>query len=323
VRRIRIVAALAVLAIAFGADANAATKPSLTKGVVIVSTDLAYQDSSAAGTGIVLTPSGEVLTNNHVIRGATTITVTVPATKRTYTAQVLGYDISDDIALLKLDGASNLATATRGNSAKLRVGQTATAVGNANGGGRLVVTSGRVTGLRQAVTVSDDEGGAVRMTGLIATSAALVPGDSGGPLLDAAARVIGVDAVGTSNYTSTSSGGYAIPINQAMAIVKLIESGTSTAKVHIGGTAFLGVSLAQAEGGLAVRSVLDGGAAATAGIAVGDVLTTIDGQPIDSLAGLRATLFRHHPGDTVTLGYLDEAGTQATTTVVLGDGPPQ
>ena len=109
--------ALVVAGAAVGRAQTATTPP--TRGVVLINTNLALENSSAAGTGIVLTKTGEVITNNHVIRGATTISVVVPATKRAYAANVLGYDITDDVALLQLQGATNLATATRGDSAML------------------------------------------------------------------------------------------------------------------------------------------------------------------------------------------------------------
>ncbi len=328
--RFRFVAALvAVLALSLVGNGGAATatraapKPSPTRGVVIVDADLAYEGARSEGTGIVLTSTGEVLTNNHVIRGATRITVTVPASRRTYSASVVGYSVVYDIALLKLNGASKLAT-HNGTATRLRVGQTTTAVGNANGAGRLVVSTGRITGLNQAVAVADDMGGTVRMTGLIGTSATLVPGDSGGALLDATGRVIGVNAVGTSSSaTGRSAGGYAIPIGTAMGIVKLVRAGTSTSAVHVGPTPFLGVTLARTSAGLAVGQVVDGGPAATAGIEQGSVLTTLDGEQLGSIDVLRAALFTRHPGDTVEIGYLDPRGNAATTTVVLGDGPPQ
>src|SRR3954469_3811739 len=129
----RIALALVVLAVAGTGTAQAHAAATPTKGVVLVTTDLALENGSAAGTGMVLTANGEVLTNNHVIRGATTIKVTVPATHKTYTARVLGYDIADDVALLKLNGAAKLATITRGSSVKVTVGQATRAVGNANG----------------------------------------------------------------------------------------------------------------------------------------------------------------------------------------------
>src|SRR5262249_5635517 len=118
----------------------------LTRGVVVIQTNLDYQGASAAGTGVVIRSRGEVLTNNHVIRGATTILVKVPG-GRTYTATVVGYDIGDDIAVLKLDGASGLATVSLGSSSKLKRGQAVTAVGNAGGTGTLVTATGTITAL--------------------------------------------------------------------------------------------------------------------------------------------------------------------------------
>lgn len=319
-----VVAAAAGLAgTAHATTGTIAPAPSPTKGVVLVTTNLAYEGAAAAGTGIVLTKSGEILTNNHVIRGATTITVIVPSTSRTYTAQVVGYDVSDDIALIQLDGASNLATATRADSSKLRVGDLSTAVGNANGGGKLVITHGKLTGLNRSITVDDDQGGTARLSGLIQTSAHLVPGDSGGPLLDGKGRVIGVDAAGSSDYAVRASDGFAIPIDKAISLVRLMEAGNATSLVHIGKTAFLGISVTPTSSGLVIGSVVPGLSAASAGLDQGYVISAIDGQSIQTLADLRAALFLHHPGDAVSIAYLDPLGNPGTASLTLGDGPPQ
>src|SRR5262249_15090609 len=153
------------------------------------------------------------------IAGATTIKATVPATKRTYVADVVGYDIVDDVALLKLEGASNLATATIGNSAKLKIGQPTRTGGHANGGGRLVVSSAKMLALCETIGVQQDGGEVAQLRNLGKTSALLSPGDSGGPLRDALAHVIGVDAAGSSTSTfGGSAPGYAIAINRALTV---------------------------------------------------------------------------------------------------------
>ena len=159
----------------------------LGTGVVIIKTTLGYQRAAATGTGMVLTSSGTILTNNHVIRGATRITVLVPETNRTYTAKVAGYAVTDDVAVLRLDGASNLATVKTSGS-KVSVGDPVTAVGNGGGTGRLHSVTGEITTLRRSITVRDDARGAVRLAGVMGASAEVEPGDSGGPLFNSAER---------------------------------------------------------------------------------------------------------------------------------------
>jgi S1-C subfamily serine protease len=322
-RRVALAAAVVVtLGAGYGGTARAATTP--TKGVVIVNTNLALQNASAAGTGIVLTTTGEVLTNNHVIAGATTVKVTVPATRRTYVATVVGYDITDDVALLQLQGATGLATATAESSAKLRIGQLTRAVGNANGGGNLVVTSGKVIGLNQTISVRGDDGTISQLGHLVETSAHLVPGDSGGPLLDAAGRVIGMDAAGSPSFSFNGNApGYAISINHALTIVKLIAGGNASALVHIGPTAFVGLQLADTPDGIAVQDVVPGSPAEAAGLARGDLITSADGTSLSSTTDLRTVIFAHHPGDSVAIGYTDALGNEATVTIALASGPPQ
>jgi S1-C subfamily serine protease len=325
--RLRLLAAALLAAAGFAGSAHATTAPAPskpTKGVVLVTTNLAYQNGNAAGTGIVLTKTGEVMTNNHVIRGATTITVIVPASGKRYSASVVGYDIADDVALIKMNGAAGLSVATRGNSAQLKLGAPATAVGNANGGGKLVITKGSITGLNRTISVNDDQGGQSQLAGLIQTSARLVPGDSGGPLLDSAGRVIGMNAAGSATFAFQRSDGYAIPINKAITLVKQMEAGKASSLVHIGKTAFLGMNVGDADaGGVAVESVVSGLPAANAGIAQGDVITALDSTPVNDTDDLRAALFAHHPGDTVTVYFTDVIGNQTSAQVTLADGPPQ
>jgi S1-C subfamily serine protease len=289
---------------------------------VIVNTNLALQDAAASGTGIVLTKDGQVMTNNHVIAGATTIRVTVPATRKTYTADVVGYDIADDVALLKLEGATGLATATIGNSANVRVGQAARAVGNAGGSGRLLVRSGKIVGVNRTISVRQDDGTTARLSHLVATSARLVPGDSGGALLNSAGRVIGMNAAGAISST-VSSAGFAIAINHARAIAKQIAALRPSPLVHIGETAFIGVRVQDATNGAEIAAVVPGSPADTGGLQRGDVITSIDGKAVTDSADLRKLLFGHHPGDQITVGFTDALGNESTVTIELATGPPQ
>ena len=311
------------------AFARTATTAPVGTGVVDIDTNLGYAGGSAAATGIVLTSSGEVLTNNHVIRGATTIRVVIPKTGRSYTAQVLGYDVAADVALLKLQGASGLRTVTLGNSSMLRVGQTVIGVGNAGGTGRIATARGRITGLGKTITASDGQS-SEQLSGLIETDANIQPGDSGGPLLDSAHRVVGIDTAGSVGFRfdAATSDAYAIPINRAVAIAKQIEAGRASVQVHIGATAFLGVEVeaagagAQAAGVL-VDTVVSGSPADKAGLVAGDVITAVDGQSVMSPSAVGAIVLRKSPGSPLRLTWVDRLGNQQTATATLVSGPPQ
>ncbi|MGZ6824538.1 MAG: S1C family serine protease [Blastococcus sp.] len=287
-------------------------------GVVDINTVLGYQNSAAAGTGMVLTADGDVLTNNHVVQGATSITVTIVGTGATYAATVVGTDPTDDVAVVHLQNASGLTTASFG-SAPPAVGDGVTAVGNAGGTGTLTAAAGTVTDLDQAITASDTGGSdAEQLSGLIETDAAMQPGDSGGPLYDAAGTVIGMD-------TAASSGGapqgYAIPIAAARQIAAQIERGVSSASIHQGSRGFLGVSVDDGQGGATVLGVLATGPAAGAGVTAGDVITALDGSPVTAATDLTTALAAHSPGDRVTLAWSDSAGGSHSATITLATGP--
>jgi S1-C subfamily serine protease len=333
-RRVVLLVAVGVVVASVGAGfafARGAATP-IGSGVVVIDTNLAYQGATAAGTGMVLTSSGEVLTNNHVIRGATAIRVTDPVTGKKYTATVLGYSVAADVALLKLTGASGLKPVALGNSSTVRIGQPVTAVGNAGGvGGPPAAASGKVTGLNRSVVAVDGSGTSERLTGLIETDAALQPGDSGGPLLNRAGKVIGVDAAGSGNLDFPSSGGagLAIPINRALSIAKLIEAGRSTATIHIGQTAFLGVDLSFANGtggqagGAAVAAVVPASPAEGAGLTAGSVITAINGHAIDSYDTVASLLFGEKAGAVLTVAWTDQDGTAHVADIRTAAGPPQ
>jgi S1-C subfamily serine protease len=301
-------------------------------GVVVIDTALGYQGGIAAGTGMVLTRSGEVLTNNHVIRGATSIRIVVPGTKHAYSAKVVGYDLSDDVAVLKAVGASNLKTVSTAASSKLTRGQAVTAVGNANGTGKLTSARGSITRMGQSIVVNDDQGGSESLSGLIETNAALQPGDSGGPLLNRSGKVIGMDTAASSGFVfrSTATQSFAIPIAKALSIAKQIESGHATTRVHVGSTAFLGIQAQSAVGpggvsspGVLVAGVVPGGPAAAAGLSPGDVITAIDGRTMTSPSSVTSYLLTKKPGTKVTIAYLDELGASHSVSVTLASGPAQ
>ena len=245
-----LVSAAALAAWGVSSSAQGASR-SLGSGVVVIESNLAYQGGQGAGTGMVLTSSGRILTNNHVIQGATTIRVVVPGTDRSYSAKVVGYSAANDVALIQASGASGLETISPGDSGAVHVGDAVTALGNAGGTGSLTPAAGHVTGLDRTITASDETGGdSEQLSGLIETDANVQPGDSGGPLLDGSGRVIGMDSAASTGSQfafgdgqSGGADGYAIPIAHALAIVKQIESGRGSSSVHVGGTAFLGVQV--------------------------------------------------------------------------------
>jgi S1-C subfamily serine protease len=326
--RIAVLAAVGLIVLGVGA-ALASTRAKSTTigtGVVVVNTNLGYQDASAAGTGMVLTSSGEVLTNNHVIAGATTIKVKIPGTSHTYTAQVLGYDVTDDVAVLQLVNASNLKTVSAGSAPS--VGASVTAVGNAGGTGTLVSAKGTVTGLHKTITVSDDSGGAETLTNLIETNANLQAGDSGGPLFNSSGKVVGMDTAASegspfARYGSSAGDGYAIPIARALSIASKIEAGKASATIHVGGTGFLGVQVAATQSGVGVAGVVSGGPAAKAGIVAGDVITSVGGTAVSSPTQLQSLVLAKQPGAKLSVTYVDVSGFSHTTTVTLGTGPAQ
>ncbi|MGI8761173.1 MAG: S1C family serine protease [Jatrophihabitantaceae bacterium] len=290
-------------------------------GVVDIDTVLAYQQAQAAGTGMVLTSAGDVLTNNHVVDGATRISVTVVSTGRTYRASVVGTDPTQDIAVLRLQNASGLQRANFGTASGVRVGDRVTGVGNGGGaGGTPNAASGIVEALGQPITAADQSGtNAERLTDMIKTSDPIVPGDSGGPLYDSAGSVVGTDTAANASVAST---GYAITIDRALAIAAQIESGRQSSTVHLGYPGFLGVSVVDANGGGAgIDSVVPGGPADRAGIVAGDVVTAVGATPVTSGANLRDALSGDKPGQAVTITWNDGAGRSRRAGVTLAAGP--
>jgi S1-C subfamily serine protease len=305
----------------------------VSKGLVDINTSIGYDGSQGAGTGIVLSADGLVLTNHHVVAGATAIRATDAGNGQTYDATVVGYDSTHDVAVLRLRGASGLTVAPLGTSSGVHVGDAVVAVGNAGGvGGTPSAVAGTVRAVDQPITVRDEtDGSAHRLTGLIQFDAAVQPGDSGGALVDAAGKVVGVvtaaSAGAASNDAAPTTDGFAIPIDRARSIAQQIIDGKSSDTVHIGATAFLGIQvipggrLGTSPAGVQVGSVVPGSPAEQAGIQPGDVVTGVGGRTVTSTAELHAALSPHRPGDTVTVAWTDRAGQHHTATIRLGTGP--
>lgn len=309
-------------------------------GLVDITSTLGYRQAAAEGTGMVLTSTGEILTNNHVVDGATSIKVRDIGNGRTYAARVLGYSASNDVAVLQLVGASRLATVSIGSSGAVAAGQDIVALGNAEGrGGTPAVATGHITGTGDSIIAEDQGDGAQEhLTGMIRTDANIEPGDSGGPLVSSTGQVIGMD---TAASTSSSTGygttsaetttAFSIPISRAIAIVQQIESGRGSATVHIGATAFFGVevtssqasggALGQAGSGVAVAGVVPGTTAARAGLSDGDTIISVGGHQISSDSDLQKVIEQYHPGDKVSVEWANQLGQTQTARVTLTAGP--
>ncbi|HEX4833800.1 MAG TPA: trypsin-like peptidase domain-containing protein [Trebonia sp.] len=335
-------AATAAVAVAIGAGATLALEPGgaahggaaatstttmtaqqiaskVDPGLVDVTSTLGYQDATAKGTGIVLSSDGYILTNNHVINGATAVTITDIGNGKTYKATVVGYDESHDIAVLKATGAAGLTTASFGDSSSVKAGDTVVALGNAGGtDGTPSVAPGTVTALNQSITASDESSGSSeQLSGLIESNAGIQPGDSGGPLVNSRGQVIGVDTAASSGYqftgpsgnaggsggfgfggsgsgssgsgssgsgsssTGSTTQGYTIPANQALSIAKQIEAGTASSVVHIGATAFLGVGVSTSQSGYTQGVEIAGATSGTPAASAG----LAEGDVITAVAG--------------------------------------
>jgi S1-C subfamily serine protease len=327
----------------------------VSPGLVDIVSSLGFQQAKAAGTGMVLTSNGEVLTNNHVIDGATSIKATDIGNGRTYTAKVVGYSKTNDVAVLKLVGASGLDTVALSSQAA-QVGDKVVALGNAGGkGGAPSVVTGKVTGLDKTITASDETAAnAEQLTDMTRTNANIQPGDSGGPLVNRSGEVIGMNTAASSGTSMTSfqQGGqqqqteaFAIPVSKADSIADQITAGKASGTVHIGGTAFLGVQVSSGAGstggfggsggtggsggfgggtasnGATIAGVVQGSAAAQAGLSEGDTITSVAGHAITSPDGISSVLHNYHPGDKVSIGWTDQMGQSHTATVTLGNGP--
>ncbi len=228
----------------------AAVEKKVSPGLVDITSTLKYESETAEGTGMIISSSGLVLTNNHVIDGATVVRATLVSTGNKYPAQVVGYDATDDVALLQLQGASALPIENFGNSSQVSLGTPVLALGNAEGQGGAKAVQGIINALNRSIQASDQGSGTTEdLNHMLQTSAPIEQGDSGGALANNAGQVIGMITAANSSTSGQfgSSGGtlgFAIPVNSALAIANQIASGQRSETVYIGLPGFLGVDVA-------------------------------------------------------------------------------
>ncbi len=322
------------------AQVAAAVDPTVVDIATDVANDVATGAEQAEGTGMIITPTGEVLTNNHVVADATNIRVTV-AGHGTYKVKVLGVDVTQDVALLQLVGApANLPYVRLGNSARVTVGTPVVAIGNALGlGGKPTVIGGTITAVGRTITANDAFSTSANETlhNLLQTDAPIVSGDSGGPLVNLQDQVIGMDTAAQSAEATGGTEGFAIPVNEAHNIALQIRRGKSSNRIQLGETAFLGVLTGEAPtyytnpfgfptgatgaaappAGVYISAVYAATPALEAGLQAGDTITAVDGTATKTNPALLAAIESHQPGAQITVTYVDSSGTSHTVTVVL------
>ena len=312
-------------------------------GLVDVTSDLKYSGATAEGTGMVISSNGLVLTNNHVIDQSTSVSAQLVTSGRTYTAKVIGYNSTDDVALLQLVGASGLKTVSLSNSAQVKVGEAVLALGNAGGRGGLPSTAqGTIQGINKSIKASDQGANTTEdLHGMLETDAPIQEGDSGGPLVNGSGQVVGMDtAAGPGSGEGdegTGTQGFAIPINQAISIANEINAGKASTTVHIGLAGFIGVNVGDAakptqcglsetgaalfapavSSGALVCDAIPDAPAQAAGLVGGDVITSVNGSTVSNAAGLTSQMANARPGSQLSVVYVSQSGARHTTTVTL------
>ena len=277
------------------------------------------QVESGAGSGVIISSDGYILTCAHVVDGASTITVTIG--DKDYTATLVGEDTTSDIAVIKID-ADGLTPATVGNSDSLKVGQNVMAVGNPLGELGGTVTGGMISALNRSVTIQGSS--SVNTMSLIQMDASVSPGNSGGGLFNMNGELVGI--VNAKSSSSDAEGlGFAIPINDAIKVAQeLLENGYVTGRPYLGIT-YLAVTDAQTASQLGVNAygvyvveVVKGGPAEKAGLQAGDRIVSVDGTEIASKDDLGTLMQKHAAGDTLSITIARD-GQMQTVNVTLGE----
>lgn len=301
--------------------------------LVRIATTLAYQPGGGMrATGLIIDRYGHVLTNNHVVAGAGSISLTEVATGHVHPGTVTGTDIADDLAVVRMSDPAGTNAPTIGDSAPLRAGQHVYAIGAASGTcGTTQISPGHITALNQSVAVRDEvERDPVTLSGLILTDVKVRPGYSGGALADERGRVVGVVTGGTvSGADDRDQAAFAIPINTAAYVARQMIAGSGTARIHVGPTASLGIAVAAAQDvayapyvtGAVVVRIEYGAPAERLGMAVGDEILTLGGHPVRSAIDVARVLNVHRPGERIALTW-DASGVRHAGSAVLVAGPP-
>ncbi len=290
----------------------------------------------AAGTGMIITSSGEVLTNNHVVDGSTQILVTISGHSQAFTAHVVGVYPSADVAVIQVEGVSGLPTVNFASSSTLKVGDVVVAIGNALGqGGTPDVSQGNITALDQTITASAGGSKSERLTGMIQTDATIYPGDSGGPLLNSSGQVVGMITAGqVQGFRSTASNiNYAVASDTILNIVNQIRSRTANPAIIYGQVGYIGVSAQTLDAataaqlglnvssGALVRAVVGGSPADGAGITRNAVITSVGGAQVTTIDNLGTAIRAHKPGERVSVTWVNQSGPHTATLTLGGVNP--
>ena len=302
----------------------------------IVDINTIVGSSQAAGTGMIISSNGQILTNNHFVDGSTSIQVTIAGHSQPYTAHVIGAAPSSDIAVIKVDGVSGLPTVSFASSSSVNVGDPIVALGNALGqGGTPDVSQGTVTALDQTITASEGNGKSEQLSGLIQSDATIYPGDSGGPLVNASGQVIGMITAGNVQgfRSSASNVNYAIASDTLLSVANQIRSGQASAGIIYGQVGYIGVNVETIDAssasqlglnvssGALVRSVVSGSPAAAAGITRNSVITSVGGATVTGVDSLGTAIRAHKPGERVSVTWVNQNGTHTATLTLGGVNP--
>jgi len=302
----------------------------------IVDINTVVGSSQAAGTGMIISSTGEILTNNHVVDGSTSIQVTIAGHSQPYSARLIAADPSADIAVIKVDGLTGLPTVSFASSSSVNVGDAVVALGNALGrGGSPSVSQGSIVALDQTITASEGGTKSEQLSGMIQSDATIYPGDSGGPLVNSSGQVIGMITAGNVQgfRSSASNVNYAIASDTILGVVNQIRSGQTSDSIIYGQVGFIGVSVQTLDAAVAsqlglnvssgalVVSVQSGSPAAGAGIARNSVITSVGGTSITSIDSLGTAIRAHKPGERVSVTWVNASGTHTATLTLSGVNP--